>query len=206
MGMIIDYIGTERCDILYYLLRVSAYTGKKVLAIDNSISGDLFHIYQKEDRGQIVSFDRVTIMRNKKLIPNRLESFDYIFLYEGMYSSYEGPRDYTIFAPTCNAAEWKWEKGFSQFADPETTYLILRDKCTGKIGRDVVEDEFEIKFEDAYELSLDDVDMSNYVALTHNKVARLPKKGDVLMVTRDFAEKLFEMDAKAFKKISKVDK
>ena len=43
--MVVNYEGTERCDIVYYLLRIGKGLNVKTLAVDNSITGDLYHIF-----------------------------------------------------------------------------------------------------------------------------------------------------------------
>ena len=93
--MLISFIGTEKCDLLFALAKVGISSGKKILIIDNSVTGDFYNIYNK-DGEDIIDYNSMTIARLFEYDESKVKNYDYIYLYEGLKPTYLGSRDLTI--------------------------------------------------------------------------------------------------------------
>ena len=104
--MIISYIGKERCDIIYNLVKIGVNAGKRILVIDNSMTHDMFSLFEKNDGGDMQALGNLTICKDYKL-GNKAQEFDCVYLYEGIAPRYDGKRDIQILAPGCENTEIK---------------------------------------------------------------------------------------------------
>lgn len=199
--MLIDYIGMERCDILYYLLNAGNKIGSSILAIDNSITGDLYHIYERQSMESAV-VENLTVVRNKLVSQEIMEAYDYIFLYEGVDPQFIGPRGLTIFAPSCSEAEWHFIKDI-EGADTADRILILRDVSSRKISAKNVEDEFRVEFDEELAHEINEKEHAAYIALTHNHAGRIPKGGEIFGITIRLLEKIFQVNKQDIKRLIK---
>ena len=131
--MIISYIGKERCDIIYNLVKIGVNAGKRILVIDNSMTHDMFSLFEKNDGGDMQSLGNLTICKDYKL-GNKAQEFDCVYLYEGIAPRYDGKRDIQILAPGCENTEIKQIRTYldelkeNGVVLPENTYVIERDK------------------------------------------------------------------------------
>ena len=201
--MMITYVGIERCDIVYYLLRIGKNLGKNVLAVDNSITGDLFHIHMKEDNSGVVKNGSVTVMRNRIVGKREAENYDLVVVYEGMNPEYSNYRDLTIFAPSENEAEWELEKPFVANRKGGELLCILRDRSTRKVNESVLSQFFDVEFDEIMEEEYGDVGYASYVALTHNHSAKIPRNGGIKSIVMNLATTIYKVDAKTLKKASR---
>lgn len=94
--MVVNYVGTERCDIVYYLLRIGKGLNVKTLAVDNSITGDLYHIFDKGEQDHVSEYGSVTVARNKLVGLEEAQEYDVVIIYEGLYPRYSNYRNITI--------------------------------------------------------------------------------------------------------------
>lgn len=171
--MIISYIGKERCDIIYNLVKIGVNAGKRILVIDNSMTHDMFSLFEKNDGGDMQALGNLTICKDYKL-GNKAQEFDCVYLYEGIAPRYDGKRDIQILAPGCENTEIKQirtrldELKENGVVLPEDAYVIERDKVNRKITAKTLSALLNVNTPNCMEMEFDLKDYNSYVCLTHN--------------------------------------
>lgn len=197
--MVINYVGTERCDILYYLLRIGKSLNVKALAVDNSITGDLYHVFDKNSGNGVEEYGSVTIMRNKQVGLEEAQEYDIVFVYEGLYPRYTNYRNITIFAPSENTSEWNMMIPFKEYLFDSKVYCILRNAVTTKTTEKSLKMDFNMDFEGFMVDSLDD-GYGEYIKLMINKDARLSKKTSVADIVTELVPIVYKIDNERYLK------
>lgn len=206
--MVITYTGKERCDILYFLIQIGIKTGHKIAVIDNSFTHDLFALYEKEDKEEIVVIDNLTVTKDR-LIGKKAKEFDFVFIYEGLVARCSEKRDFTILAPTCERREIdivgeSFKEAIKNATiNHDNILIIARDVVTRKISAKEIALRYELPTELYYDLDLDEKDYGVYVALTNNHRAKLNLSAQMFELMEFLAAKLYKVDAKTFKKLMK---
>lgn len=202
--MMIDYIGTERCDILYYITKIGKNLKKNILVVDNSITGDLFHLYKDENNTEGTE-GSIKVLRNRLVGRDEAETYDTVFVYEGIYPRYANYRDLTIFAPNDNEAEWEMMKPFVQNRNGKGDIVcILRDRATRKVNSSVLAQYFGIEIEDVFEEEYGDNGYIAYATLMQNHMGDIPKKCASSTIALNLASLIFHVNAKELKKTMKL--
>lgn len=202
--MMIDYVGTERCDILYYIVKIGKNLKKNILVIDNSITGDLFHLYKDENNTEGEE-GSVRILRNRVVGKDEAAAYDTVIVYEGLYPEYTNYRDLTIFAPNENEAEWEMMKPFVENRkDNGDIICILRDRATKKVNSKVVSQYFGIELDEVLEEEYGDNGYVAYVALMQNHMGNIPKRCAASAIALNIASLIYHVNAKELKKTMKL--
>mgnify|MGYP006983163144 CR=1 FL=1 len=204
--MIISYIGKERCDIIYHLIKIGINAGKRLLVIDNSMTHDLFSLFEKNDGEDIQEHGNLTICKDYKL-GKKAQEYDCVYLYEGIVPRYEGKRDVQIIAPGCENTEIKQIRAYldelvnngTEF--PEETYVIERDKVNRKITAKTLSSLLNVNTQNCIDLEFDVKDYSQYVSLTHNMRTSSAVSAQMYEVIESIAVVVYNTNAKMLKKL-----
>lgn len=206
--MIVTYTGKERCDILYFLIQIGKRMGKKILAVDNSYTHDLFLLFQKDDGEEIYQLDNLTICKDCK--PDRkVRDYDIVFIYEGLLARYEGERDKIILAPSCEKAEMEMVisgfKGNIEIKEDslDNVYIVARDQVNRKFTSRTIAKMYGLKAENCFDMSFDEKDYSMYISLTHNGYTNFMLSPQMYDLIESMAADLYGIDARTLKKIMK---
>ena len=192
--MVVNYVGTERCDIVYYLLRIGKGLNVKTLAVDNSITGDLYHIFDKSEQDHVSEYGSVTVARNN----------DVVIIYEGLYPRYNNYQNITIFAPSENESEWEMLRPFRDTLFDSKVYCILRNAVTAKTSEKVLSAAFQLDFEEFMMDGLDDGGYREYILLQINKDAKLPRKTGIASIVTALLPVIYKVDAADAKYLKKI--
>lgn len=204
--MIIPYIGNEKCDLLYFVVKLGLKTGKKILVLDNSFKGDFYEIYKRDVEDDILKEDNLTICRNYKLGMNA-ENYDVVFIYEGVLPQYEGLADLIIMAPSCEKTDWdrisnvitkNYEKGNRDIL------FILRDKVNRKVSVRTLAREMGLEEDRCMEIWFDEKDYSLYCSLLENRKSKIVLSSGMYEAMEQISLQAFELDAKTLKKLISV--
>ena len=182
--MVVNYVGTERCDIVYYLLRIGKGLNVKTLAVDNSITGDLYHIFDKGEQDHVSEYGSVTVARNKLVGLEEAQEYDVVIIYEGLYPRYNNYRNITIFAPSENESEWEMLRPFRDTLFDSKVYCILRNAVTAKTSE-----------KGGYR---------EYILLQINKDAKLPRKTGIAAIVTALLPVIYKVDAADAKYLKKI--
>lgn len=204
--MIISYIGKERCDIIYNLVKIGVNAGKRILVIDNSMTHDMFSLFEKNDGGDMQALGNLTICKDYKL-GNKAQEFDCVYLYEGIAPRYDGKRDIQILAPGCENTEIKQIRTYldelkeNGVVLPENTYVIERDKVNRKITAKTLSTLLNVNTSNCLEMEFDIKDYSAYVCLTHNMRASAAVSTQMYEVIETLATVIYSTNEKMLKKL-----
>lgn len=84
---LISFIGEERADFAYYVAVILKNTGKRVLVLDNSISGDLFTAVARNNPDAMMerthSVQNLVFVRCAAYQAESFSKFDYVICYAG---------------------------------------------------------------------------------------------------------------------------
>lgn len=130
----ITFVGIERCDFVYHVLRVLSLEAPHVVAIDNSYSHDLFKAVlcsdTTDDHQEMIVRSNITYLRDIGYSPDFFNSFDYIVVYDGENIRQEDIDNASfIFA----MPDFRKESLLAMKGLPENTEYILRD-AAGKMN------------------------------------------------------------------------
>ncbi len=171
--MIISYIGTEKCDLLYYLAKAAEKLKKETLVIDNSITGDFYKALSQgyiSEESDVVTRGLITTVRNKE-VPKE-SPYEVTLIYEGLNPEYEDYRDLTLVATSLSGIETAYiTDGLINELKSSKNYnylLLIRDKVTKKQNEEFAETVFKRKPFLTYELPPANEDIVSYFALTNN--------------------------------------
>lgn len=202
--MVVNYVGTERCDIVYYLLRIGKGLNVKTLAVDNSITGDLYHIFDKGEQDHVSEYGSVTVARNKLVGLEEAQEYDVVIIYEGLYPRYNNYRNITIFAPSENESEWEMLQPFRDTLFDSKVYCILRNAVTAKTSEKVLSAAFQLDFEEFMMDGLDDGGYREYILLQINKDAKLPRKTGIASIVTALLPVIYKVEAADAKYLKKI--
>lgn len=174
--MLISFIGTEKCDLLYALVKVGISAGKKILIIDNSVTGDFYNIYN-QDGEDIIDVNSMTIARLYEYDSMKVKNYDYVFLYEGLQPGYYGSRDLTIANMGVAPSDLKMvSQAFnaSNFRENPNLILIRRDRdVSRKIKTDYFASAFGWTCNNNYKIKFSETDYRAYYMLCINRDIKL---------------------------------
>lgn len=211
------YAGKERCEVLYFLVKMLEKANKTILIIDNSKLNDFYQIFAHEhDSGEIrknkLVITKNVIVTNELLDKPQMAYFNYIFIYTGLnHLKNEYEIDSLIVSPGYEPWEIKKVKNIiSDFeVDNQEIILVPRDKTSNKI----LDKDLLIKLGLApgtyiYPIEFDDRLYNLYISLIYNKdMTKLPISKNVTpglySLLSDFAGKYEEMTPKEIKALLK---
>lgn len=173
---VITYIGKERCDIIYYLIKVAARLGKKILVVDNSGIQDLSGVYGLSGNEDKMRKKNVTVCRQYIISEEWREStvneFDFIFVYEGLkLQQVKVESDLLLIGCSFEKREIEIIKNMiGQNSDRKREILILRDKTSARFSVRTVMEMLDMppKKTENYVLEFDEFGYGGYVALTQS--------------------------------------
>lgn len=201
--MVVNYVGTERCDIVYYLLRIGKGLNVKTLAVDNSITGDLYHIFDKSEQDHVSEYGSVTVARNKLVGLEEAQEYDVVIIYEGLYPRYNNYRNITIFAPSENESEWEMLRPFRDTLFDSKVYCILRNAVTAKTSEKVLSAAFQLDFEEFMMDGLTMADTGSTFA-PDQQDAKLPRKTGIASIVTALLPVIYKVDAADAKYLKKI--
>ena len=199
--MIVTYAGKEQCDILYHVIQTGVKLGKTIAVFDNSITHDLFSIYAKDSSEDIIEMDGLVIAKDFSF-KREEKAYDFVFIYEGLAPRYYGYTDMAVIAPSYAKAEWDMLMSHAKVCEEREikTCLILRDKINNKISDRVALAKLDFDPQFMMYTEFNAKDYSSYIALTHNKKAKLNRNGEIYEAVSVLCDELYHMDAKTKKK------
>lgn len=195
----LGYFGHERCDIMYYLLRGAQLLNKKVLVLDNSISGDFFRSLSNEE--DVDENAMITLMRNYHITNKDLSEtdFDVFIYYGGLAKDYKPDYrfDKLFVVPTQSSVVITDTKAAISGILKENVVFIYDDVTKQKITFDVLKMEFgfenyEFNSDEELEIALDETRIFKYETLSH--VGEVALKGN----SKEFSNIIFNMIIKIF--------
>lgn len=206
---VITYIGKERCDIIYYLAKVAARLGKKILIVDNSTIQDLSGVYGLPDNEDKMRKKNVTVCRNYILTDEWKEAFenefDFIFIYQGLKLQNTKIKS-DMLLTGCGFEKREIEilkKMRKKNAKFEKEVLILRDKNLSKLTARIVMEMLgmPLKKTETFTLEFDEYGYGGYVSLTHSgdceKFSLRAMAGrDTYDMVQEFAAQLYSITNK----------
>lgn len=176
-GKVIHYAGKERCDIVFALIQTAVAARKTVLAIDNSLTGDLFSIYSAGDQtDDVIEVENLVLARNRMPDENRMREYDVTFVYSGLSTIKQAVTtwaDTYIIAPGNEAEEVRRMALITNYInslnDVQDFIVIQRDVTKDKKRTlPTVVKELGVQPSHTYVLSYDSYNYAAYVALTIN--------------------------------------
>ena len=94
---VVSFIGTEKCDIAYFIARLTSLTGKEVMVVDNSGRQDLYNAIPRPDAEDEFGYQgRVTFASRLRLEDSFKEAFDVVIYYNGWTFDEEIIRQSTV--------------------------------------------------------------------------------------------------------------
>lgn len=211
--MFIAYVGKERCDIAYYIARISGALNEKTLLVDNSKSGDLYRSLTEDEityAEKFREFSSFTVTRNLKVSEKELEAFDNVILYNGLSQfsePYEVSPEHIYIAVSLNKLEIKDAKasidaaGFNLKEDCRVT-LVLEDLVNPKFSIEEVAETFGVLPEAAFALPLDETVHMKYEMLMKNGIVSMRKSSsDMNELIKDVITRVFLVDKKRMNKL-----
>ncbi len=207
--MFIAYVGKERCDIVYYISKISNALNERTLLVDNSISGDLFRALTNDSNENVREFNGYTIVRNLKVTKKQVDGFDNVILYHGLSDfkeRYEVVPDYLYVAVSVNKIELIDTKNAicsSGFERAGNKSLVLVDCVQKKYSPQTISENLGIQPSNAYIMPLDERDLVKYQMLMNNGSVALKKASeDMMEVVMDAMELLYDVEPKKAKKLA----
>lgn len=167
---LVSFIGTERCDFVYYLGRILSEISSNVIIIDNSVTHELFRtvlnsLDEEDENRDMVIRSNITYLRDIAYSPEFFPTFDYIIVQEGNScdEDYLEYSDHIIAMPDCKPDTLK-----NMPALPENVEYILRDRA-GKVNERSAAAILDIDPERiAGFLEYDAYDYAHYISLLYN--------------------------------------
>lgn len=183
---IITYIGLERCDLLYYLVKLGRLAGKHILVIDNSFSGDYAAIYTKEE-SDMVEYENVTIARGYALTEQVASQYDFVFLYYGRnLKGLSVNADYYVLAENQEYLPMEHLKAALESSRFESSpYLIVRDKVNNKLNNKTYAEMLGIHPYMTYDLYLEPSEYQIYMNIARDgraKVKHLDEQTENMLI------------------------
>ena len=209
--MLIAYVGLERCDIAYYIGKISDALNEKTLLVDNSISGDLFRSLTDNSKDKVREYNNYTIVRNLKLTKNEIEAYENVILYHGL-SNFDAPYnlkpDFLYVVVTVNrlvmydTAVALRTSGFEETGARHTS-LVLEDAVQKKLSMQTVAEGIGIIPSSGYVLPLDERNHQKYEMLVNNgSVSIKHVSSDMDELIKDAMSEIFLLEPKQAKKIA----
>ena len=194
--MIVAYVGFERCDIAYYISKLSIGLNMRTLIVDNSISGDFFRSLS-DTTDRIREFNNFTIIRGLNVREDDIEDFENVIIYHGLSrydEKYQITPDYVYVSTTMSphviydTAAALAKAGFDKV---KNQILVLEDEVQKKYSLQQIASDIGIVPVNGYALPLNEVD--------HNKYEMLCSNGQVPM--KNVSADMKELIAEAAKEI-----
>ena len=165
----ITFVGIERCDFAYHVVRTLALEAPHVVAIDNSYSHELFGAVlcadTVDEKQEMIVRSNITFLRDIGYSPDFFNSFDYIVVYDG-----ENRREEDLVNASFVFAmpDYRKKSLLSMKGLPENTEYILRD-AAGKLNERSAAEIMEVDAGQVIgSLPHDAGDYANYLSLLYN--------------------------------------
>lgn len=211
------YVGKERCDVLYFLVKLIANTNKNVLVIDNSKRNDFFEIFSMDESDEEIRKDNIVvaknvILTNELLRSSKVDAFDFVFVYLGLNTmEMEFDIDALIVAPAAEPYEIRLSRMIAAaFNDDDIdTIIIPRDKVDNSYSKKGFVDALELNANSfVYPMEFDASTYATYVSLLHNKdITRISFKKavneDMIEFLNDFGMRYLGLEQKEMKQLLK---
>lgn len=208
----IGYFGREQCDIVFYFIKAANVLNKKIIAVDNSYTGDLFRSladegYDIADKGNVV------ILRNKEVNDMDADELacDLFVYYSGFYpADIDIVFDKVYLDVTQSKIVLDDVKNAISFINLSTqaneVVFILDNFTKKKLSVGACKEEvgiIDIPTVDT-ELSLDELRTLKYEIFTHAGDCKLKGNSKEFIAFIDEESKtIFNLDAKSFRKLLK---
>lgn len=184
--MIINYIGKERCDLLYYIIKSGIHFGKTALVIDNSISNDFYHLYQKEENGEVIELNHLTVCKNMKIDEEIAKEYDLVIIYNGLTNQpFVLGTERFVIASSLEGNEFERIHVILNALPQDSLnapIFCIRDNVSKKITPGYMVDQLQIVPQVIYNLPCDLVDYELYINLSHDKSVKVKRQSDSMML------------------------
>ena len=207
--MLIAYVGKERCDIVYYISKISNALNEKTLIVDNSICGDLFRALTDNSRETVRECNGYTLARNLKVSKKEIDAYENVILYHGLSDfgeRYDVIPDYMYVAVSMNRLEM-FDAGraiqTSGLENATRKTLVVVDNVQRKYSLQSIAEEIGIVPTNGYILPLDERDQRKYQMLVNTGSVSMKKASDDMTeVVKDAMELIFKIEPRKAKKIA----
>lgn len=207
--MVIAYVGTERCDIPYYMGRIAFSMGKSVLFVDNSNKGDLYRALTN-GTGNRKDTQYGAVVRDCDVTSEEVDAYDVTILYHGQANirkvdmPYDVMVDYLYVASEVNAIEVEDAKNALECTgvkDVPTTF-IARECVTEKFTPQTMATMIGISDETCIVLPIAESDRSKYDALLNGGSQKCANvSSDMKYLLADYMKNVLEVPEKQTKKM-----
>lgn len=203
MSRRIVYAGLERCDFIYHLITVLSQRGS-VLAVDNSVVGDLFSSVCKEEGESVAEWNNITYVRNVDVEKTDTDYYEYVVVYAGNESQGEPlENSFVLLMPDYTKGGISLISKYLSFVNPDQSIVIMRDFCTKKLSDKNIAALLGVNPKTIVgHISLSLQDVAAYIALTHNGHQNIKGISDNMMEALVYVvSKFFAMDDKKAAKL-----
>lgn len=203
-------VGSERCDYLYYLVKIGLMAGKRIMVIDNSYEHAFFDLVQKDDNETIIVTDSLIACCDYRIRKEQMKDmFDVVYVWLG--HNYNGVSDYeadcTIYLTSPERAEISYaKKAFekTQSQNEMQRIFILRDQCSRKVTAQSAKKLCGMTTDGTFEIPWSVDDYAAYVGLTHNRSATFKSLSSALYdLILDLSLLIYEIPEKTLKRMMK---
>lgn len=207
--MVIGYVGTERCDIVYYMARIAIETGKKTLIVDNSMKGDLYRALTN-GTGKRKDTSYGAVVRDCDVTNVECDAYDSTFIYHGQAKvdktdlPYDVNVDHLFVAAEGNQIEIQDTKDAldaTGFIGAPCTF-ILREAVNEKIVPQTMATLIGLADMDCVVIPLAESDRAKYDALLNGGTQKCNGvSSDMKYLLTDFMRDVLEIPEKNTKKM-----
>ncbi len=203
------FVGNEKSDYLYYIVKIGVMSKRKILVIDNSYNHDFYELVKKDDGETITIQETLVACCDYKIARDQMDSFEFVFVWLG--HNYKGIKDYLetdslilLVSPERRDISIA-KKALDRMNGIDTERIfILRDACARKITAQSAKSIIETVTDETYEVLYSEKDYASYIGLTHNKSTNFRKlSDDMKYLIRDMGSKIYGIPVKTLKKIIK---
>ena len=178
---VVSVIGLENGGFPYFLTRSFEEKKYRILAIDNSLSHDLFlALHNADEDSDYVERGRTVFMRNKTVLPDQtgaFEKFDIVIIFHGLNVDYDllDLSDMLViltdYRPgTIREINIAVDMNYLNICVPkESLFLVYMDKSSGKISEQYIKKKlFLTEVENENVIYFDEGSYSTYINLCYN--------------------------------------
>lgn len=204
------FVGNERCDYLYYLVKIGLMANKHILVVDNSVEHNFFNAVSKDDGETIAKTDNLVVCCDYRITREQMDQyFEIIYVWLG--HNYKGISDYiadtTIYLTSPEAGEIRIAKmAYEQTKEINAMkrIYILRDQYSRKITAQSAKMLCNMTTDETYEVIFSEGDYASYVSFTHNGSAYLKfLSSDLKALLTELSMEIYDLPQKKIKRMLK---
>lgn len=178
---LLSVIGLENGGFPYFLTRCFEEKKYRILAVDNSVSHDLFlALHNADEESDYVERGRTVFMRNKTVDPEKMgafEKFDIVIIYHGLNPDYDliDLSDLVVvltdYRPTTiRAIKDVVDTNYLNLTvEMDNVHLIFMDKPNSKVSEQYIKTMLGLdRVWNEYEIYIDEGNHSAYINLCYN--------------------------------------